>query len=263
MTATDISPDAAQLLEYLNTLDRWPTWEEMSRRGVELVDTQAVFSEVLFHLATGEMLYPTNDGWDVLVNPVVGVQVQSGNMTRREMGREAFTRKVWEQKKASRGTIIGQLQRLFDGVAVHRIVLVPVTAMPALPALGPVLRAGDDAGPAATGQEGDQMRPVIGLGADRQVVAAPGERQLAAAGGHGQAVIEIEIAFEDRFGTLEHQRVDPGLRPGAAQAGDQRRAQQHVAESAHADDEDRAGGVCRHAVGIGTRVAAASAITVR
>ncbi len=37
---------------------------------------------------------------------------KTGNMTRREMGREAFTRKVWEQKKASRGTIIGQLQRL-------------------------------------------------------------------------------------------------------------------------------------------------------
>jgi valyl-tRNA synthetase len=31
---------------------------------------------------------------------------------RRTMGREAFTRRVWEQKKKSRGTIIGQLQRL-------------------------------------------------------------------------------------------------------------------------------------------------------
>ena len=75
MTAAELSPDAAQLLEYLNTLDRWPTWEEMSRRGVELVDTHGVLSEVFFHLATGEMLYPTNDGW--------GVQVQSGSMTRR------------------------------------------------------------------------------------------------------------------------------------------------------------------------------------
>lgn len=83
MTATEITPEAAQLLEYLNTLDRWPTWEEMSRRGVELVDTQGLFSEVFFHLATGEMLYPTDDGWDVLVNPTVGVRVQSGNMTRR------------------------------------------------------------------------------------------------------------------------------------------------------------------------------------
>ena len=82
MTATEITPEAAQLLEYLNTLDRWTTWEEMSRRGVELVDTQGVFSEVLFHLATGEMMYPTDDGWDVLVNPTSGVQVQSGNMTR-------------------------------------------------------------------------------------------------------------------------------------------------------------------------------------
>ncbi|WP_370342487.1 class I tRNA ligase family protein, partial [Pararhodobacter marinus] len=34
------------------------------------------------------------------------------NATRREMGREAFTRKIWEWKAQSGGTIIGQLQRL-------------------------------------------------------------------------------------------------------------------------------------------------------
>jgi valyl-tRNA synthetase len=37
---------------------------------------------------------------------------KAGNLSRREMGREAFTLKVWEQKQKSRGTIIGQLQRL-------------------------------------------------------------------------------------------------------------------------------------------------------
>jgi valyl-tRNA synthetase len=37
---------------------------------------------------------------------------KTGNLSRREMGREAFTLKVWEQKRNSRGTIIGQLQRL-------------------------------------------------------------------------------------------------------------------------------------------------------
>jgi valyl-tRNA synthetase len=35
-----------------------------------------------------------------------------GEPTRREMGREAFIARVWGQKAASRGTIIGQLQRL-------------------------------------------------------------------------------------------------------------------------------------------------------
>jgi valyl-tRNA synthetase len=35
-----------------------------------------------------------------------------GNVSRREMGREKFTARVWEQKQKSRGTIIGQLQRL-------------------------------------------------------------------------------------------------------------------------------------------------------
>jgi len=37
---------------------------------------------------------------------------KEGLPSRREMGREAFTLKVWEQKRKSRGTIIGQLQRL-------------------------------------------------------------------------------------------------------------------------------------------------------
>jgi valyl-tRNA synthetase len=37
---------------------------------------------------------------------------KAGLPSRREMGREAFTLKVWEQKQKSRGTIIGQLQRL-------------------------------------------------------------------------------------------------------------------------------------------------------
>ncbi len=36
----------------------------------------------------------------------------NGEPTRRDMGREAFTARVWQQKQKSRGTIIGQLQRL-------------------------------------------------------------------------------------------------------------------------------------------------------
>ncbi|MEZ5755642.1 MAG: valine--tRNA ligase [Paracoccaceae bacterium] len=37
---------------------------------------------------------------------------RNGEPSRREMGRDAFTRRVWDQKRNSRGTIIGQLQRL-------------------------------------------------------------------------------------------------------------------------------------------------------
>ncbi|NBO21075.1 MAG: valine--tRNA ligase, partial [Rhodobacteraceae bacterium] len=37
---------------------------------------------------------------------------KNGEPTRREMGREAFLSRVWAQKQQSRGTIIGQLQRL-------------------------------------------------------------------------------------------------------------------------------------------------------
>ncbi|MGB1034180.1 MAG: class I tRNA ligase family protein, partial [Primorskyibacter sp.] len=36
----------------------------------------------------------------------------NGEPSRRDMGRAAFTQRVWEQKKKSRGTIIGQLKRL-------------------------------------------------------------------------------------------------------------------------------------------------------
>jgi valyl-tRNA synthetase len=37
---------------------------------------------------------------------------KEGNLSRREMGRDAFTARVWEQKRKSRGNIIGQLKRL-------------------------------------------------------------------------------------------------------------------------------------------------------
>lgn len=37
---------------------------------------------------------------------------KEGAPSRREMGRDAFTLRVWDQKQKSRGTIIGQLQRL-------------------------------------------------------------------------------------------------------------------------------------------------------
>ncbi|MGB3406432.1 MAG: valine--tRNA ligase [Jannaschia sp.] len=37
---------------------------------------------------------------------------KNGEPTRQQMGREAFLERVWQQKQKSRGTIIGQLQRL-------------------------------------------------------------------------------------------------------------------------------------------------------
>ncbi|MDP2080865.1 MAG: valine--tRNA ligase [Pseudotabrizicola sp.] len=37
---------------------------------------------------------------------------KNGEPTRRDMGRDAFLSRVWQQKQSSRGTIIGQLQRL-------------------------------------------------------------------------------------------------------------------------------------------------------
>ena len=63
-------------------------------------------------------------GFDVLWQPGTdhaGIATQmvverelarSQQPSRREMGRQAFIQRVWEQKKTSRGNIIGQLKRL-------------------------------------------------------------------------------------------------------------------------------------------------------
>ena len=63
-------------------------------------------------------------GYDVLWQPGTdhaGIATQmvveralaaEGNASRREMGREAFVERVWQQKAQSEGTILGQLKRL-------------------------------------------------------------------------------------------------------------------------------------------------------
>ena len=44
----------------------------------------------------------------------------AGNVSRREMGREAFTAKVWEWKEESGGTILEQSKRLGDSFDLSR-----------------------------------------------------------------------------------------------------------------------------------------------
>ena len=99
-------------------------------------------------------------------------------------------------------------------------------------------------GPARGPRPGEEGRPVAGLGRHREVVGrhsrAASARLCARARPrrHGDDAVEIGIAVEDAGGVGKHQRVDGGVRPGAAQAADQRRGQQHVAEPAQRDHQN-------------------------
>jgi len=55
---------------------------------------------------------------------------------------------------------------------------------------------------------------------------------------HDKDVAQIGIGGEHALGAFEHQGVDGCQRPGALQAADQRRCEQHVADAAGDDDHD-------------------------
>ncbi|ESQ80460.1 valine--tRNA ligase [Asticcacaulis sp. YBE204] len=55
---------------------------------------------------------PGTDHAGIATQMVVERQLAAGNISRRDMGREAFVEKVWQWKAESGGTIVGQLRRL-------------------------------------------------------------------------------------------------------------------------------------------------------
>ena len=75
------SNDAEQLRDRLDQLNRWPTWHEAATAGVELVDHLDTASGI-FHLANGDAVFPTADGWEMLDHVRSGVTIQSGTMRR-------------------------------------------------------------------------------------------------------------------------------------------------------------------------------------
>ncbi len=101
-----------------------------------------------------------------------------------------------------------------------------------------------DADPRLSCRDRKERRAVARLGRNRKVVATeklPREREAVACGWAdrtGQYRIDIGIAGQDGRGVREHQRIDPRLRPGAAQAPDQRRRQQHVTQPTQRHHQD-------------------------
>ena len=70
-----------QLCDALDRLNRRPTWHEAARLGVELVDHDDTSTGSL-HLANGDVIYPTSDGWAVIEQGRTGRLVRSGRVDR-------------------------------------------------------------------------------------------------------------------------------------------------------------------------------------
>ena len=70
-----------QLCDALDQLNVPPTWHEASRLGAELVDHDDTAAGWL-HLANGDVVHPTDDGWAVKEQARTGRPVRSGELTR-------------------------------------------------------------------------------------------------------------------------------------------------------------------------------------
>ena len=70
-----------QLCDALDQLNVPPTWHEASRLDVELVDHDST-ATASFHLANGDVVHSTQDGWAVNEQGRSGRQVRSGELTR-------------------------------------------------------------------------------------------------------------------------------------------------------------------------------------
>ena len=70
-----------QLCDALDQLNVPPTWHEASRLGVELVDHDSTAAGWL-HLANGDVVHPTEDGWVVNEGARRGRPVRSGELSR-------------------------------------------------------------------------------------------------------------------------------------------------------------------------------------
>ena len=70
-----------QLCDALDQLNVPPTWHEASRLGIELVDHESAVAGWL-HLANGDAVHLTDDGWAVIDQARDGRLVRSGEMDR-------------------------------------------------------------------------------------------------------------------------------------------------------------------------------------
>ena len=97
---------------------------------------------------------------------------------------------------------------------------------------------------AAAGNEREKSGAVAALGRNGEVVLAPKPRRQrkalarSRARRHRDNAVEIGISLQNAGRVGKHQGVDGGLRPSLAQAVDQRRRHQHIAQTPQRDDQN-------------------------
>ena len=101
-----------QLCDALDQLNVPPTWHEASRLDVELVDHDST-ATASFHLANGDVVHSTQDGWAVNEQGRSGRQVRSGELTRvhnpgiDSTARVHATAHIDPTARVEAGTVIG------------------------------------------------------------------------------------------------------------------------------------------------------------
>lgn len=70
------------LIAELNRLGHWPSFHEAAGLGAELVEHPSTQLTHELHLANGDVVYPTDTGWNPLDDVRQGARVRSGNMER-------------------------------------------------------------------------------------------------------------------------------------------------------------------------------------
>ena len=101
-----------QLCDALDQLNPPPTWHQASRLDVELVDHDSTATGS-FHLANGDVVHSTQDGWAVNEQGRSGRQVRSGELTRvhnpgiDSTARVHATAHIDPTARVEAGTVIG------------------------------------------------------------------------------------------------------------------------------------------------------------
>ena len=103
---------------------------------------------------------------------------------------------------------------------------------------------GDHTGAQTGGCKCKNGGAITALRRNRDIVTTPESHEEACAFRcrrplrHADDAIDVRIAGEDPRGVGKHEHVDVGIRPGPAQAADQRCRQQQVADATQRDDQD-------------------------
>jgi len=92
------------LIAALNRLGHWPSFHEAAGLGAELVDRPSTQLTNELHLANGDVVYPTDAGWNALDDVRQGARVRSGHMDRIHEAGVDGTARVHPTVAVSRST---------------------------------------------------------------------------------------------------------------------------------------------------------------